>query len=646
MRVLYRKDGFAILHLREGRKDFTVVGELAQYEVGQRLAGRFTPEEHPRYGTQYRYIPAEAHEAAERFLSEMFMGLGPKTAKRIVEGLGPSLSYMQEPELLRDMAGIPLAKAQRWAQRYLEVAPDWQNHQVLYALDLSPKQRAQATRKWKDRTAQVLAQNPYRQMELEGVGFLIADGKARKLGVRTDDPRRLKAAAVFLLEGWLDWGHTAVSHSRLLQSGQRLGLTPEQTETALALAQEEGQLYAEENLWGLQAVRNTELKLSQLAAPATPASWPRGGDVDLAALFSLLRKHRTAALTGAAGTGKTTLIAKLLAATQQNVVLAAPTGKAARRLEEVLAERGLQYPASTLHRLLGENDEMPECDLLIVDEASMVDVFLLSRVQKALGQAQLLLVGDINQLPPVGPGQPFKDLLPDIGHLSLTTVHRQAAQNPIVQAAHRVLTGQRPTFDHDPRLRWAPLDEPQDLLLALPDAPPRPVILSPTRKGPFGSDELNPMLQQRFGRLSGAKVQLGNGWARVGDPVMCAKNNYELEVMNGEVGLVREVNPDGSRMVLELGERLIALDETHLADFQLAYAITVHKFQGSQAPWVYLLLHPTQRPLLSRELLYTGLTRASEGLVLLGQTAALDTALRTQAARRVTWLGYEQLKLS
>jgi exodeoxyribonuclease V alpha subunit len=640
LRVVYRQDEFAILSLQVGRESYTVVGDLAQYQPGQKLVGQFVAEEHPRYGLQYRYQPPGLEEAAQRFLETHFSGLGPKTAQRLIHTLGTDLNFLAHPEAMRDLAGIPLTRAQTWSQEFGEVAELWAHEQVLYALDLTPRQRSLAQRRWREDASRVLLENPYRLMELEGVGFAIADSKARKLGLATADPRRLQAAAVHAVERWLDWGHTAVSHDRIVRVAPNLGLDEAMLESGLWQARDEGMLYLDEAVWGLARVRQAELGLLGLAETSTTSYWPQGETAELVALFELLSRHRTVALTGAAGTGKTTLVARLLEEMEGEVLLATPTGKAARRLEEVLSQQGLPHPASTLHRLLGEHDELPDCDLVVVDEASMVDALLLARLQRALGQTPLLLVGDTHQLPPVGPGQPFRDLLPLLGHLELTTIHRQAAQSPIVQAAHRVLRGQRPLFDSDPRLQFIELDEPAQIVQAVATQPTRPVLLTPTRKGDWGTEGLNPLLQRALGPQHGPRVVLDGGGARVGDPVICTRNNYELEVMNGEVGTVSAIG--SGYMKVSMAERELEVPELYFPGFQLAYAITVHKFQGSQAPWVFLVLHPSQRPVLSRELLYTGLTRASEGLVLLGQPQALELALRTQAARRSTWLGWAQ----
>lgn len=641
LRVVFRQEEFAILSLQVGKENYTVVGDLAQYQPGQKLTGQFVAEEHPRYGRQYRYLPPGLEDAAQKFLQTHFSGLGPRTAQRLVLTLGTDLNYLAHPEALRDLAGIPLTRAQTWSQEFGEVADLWAHEQVLYALDLTPRQRTLAQRRWREDASRLLLENPYRLMELEGIGFTIADGKARKLGITSTDPRRLQAAAVHAVERWLDWGHTAITHDRMVRVAPNLGLDEATLEAGLWQAREEGLLHLDDTVWGLSRVRQAELGLMALAESTAISQWPRGETSELSALFDLLSRHRTVALTGAAGTGKTTLVARLLDALDGEVLLATPTGKAARRLEEVLAQQGVPRQASTLHRLLGEHDELPEAELVVVDEASMVDSLLLSRLQRALGDTPLLLVGDTHQLPPVGPGQPFRDLLPLLGHLELTTIHRQAAQSPIVQAAHRVLRGQRPQVSQDKRLQWIELEHPAQLVEQVAAAyPSRPVILTPTRKGDWGTEGLNPLLQRALGPQEGPRVNLEGGAARVGDPVICTRNNYELEVMNGEVGTVASVAT--GQMKVAFADRVIEVPEWYYPGFQLAYAITVHKFQGSQAPWVYVVLHPTQRPVLSRELLYTALTRASEGLVLLGHTRALELALQTQAARRTTWLGWAQ----
>lgn len=456
------------------------------------------------------------------------------------------------------------------------------------------------------------------------------------------------------LELLAEAGHTAPPVELLREA---MGLGEEEAYRLLAAASSSGLVRTERGRVGLlERFRQEEALLLAVRRLLQPSSlrleppWGHGLTEEQLGLFSLLSRARLALLTGGPGTGKSHTVGRLLASpglAGLRVALAAPTGKAAKRLAQLSGR-----PASTVHRLLevvpdgqggfrfrhGPSRPLPY-HLVVVDESSMLDVpTALALFQAAGPSTALLLVGDKDQLPPVGPGQPFADLLGRVPTLALTRLFRQAAGNPLVRAARAVLEGSEPLeAPPDPRFRLRLLPEEELPRAVLREAEEADVVLTPTNGGPVGVVRLNLLLRERRNPAPpAARVAMGLP-VGPGDPVVFLRNDYELMVANGESGRVLGLSSQGELLV-DTGEEVVRLPAEKWSQVLPAYAMSVHRSQGSEWPRVLLVLSRSQAPLLSRELVYTALTRAKERAVLLASPEALYLARSRRAGRRFTWL--------
>lgn len=663
-RVYFSASGYSAFALRVGERRVRVAGQI-QVQEGDRLSGTFALQEHPRFGPQYAplkvaVIPSQADTAGlVAFLARRVWGLGGAKARAIVEHFGADTpAAMDSPLLLRSVPGIG-GRAEAISESWQEVKGEYAAMARLYTLGLSSSQAERATRHFGPNAYEVLSADIYRLAEIPGLGFKMADRIALERGVDPQSPARLRAAAVYALEECLAEGHTAPSHERVLKAGERTGLAAENLNEGLRLALAEGAAEESGGRWGLKGVWKAEQEVAQRVEALNqktplekPLVAPEGLTEEQAAVFAWLSEGRITALTGGPGVGKTHTLAALVKAVAEaglSLALAAPTGKAAKRMSELA-----RYPAATLHRLLGFDPEQggfiygERCplpyDVIILDECSMVDIWLMRDFLRAIGpRTRVLLVGDPDQLPPVGPGAPFADLLERIPTVRLTRIFRQAQGNPIVRAAHRINQGRPPAFDDDPRLRLIEADDPEavrqqvpSLIRALEDATgARPPVITPMHDGPIGVIALNAFLKSIFNPVQGPGCAIGGGYeAQPGDPVIQTRNDYEVNLMNGEQAVVLETGQDG--LLLRTDEREIWLKAKQARSLHLAYALTVHKCQGSQWPGVLIVAHTAHYVMLTRELVYTALTRAEQAAWMVGTPKALALAARRQASRRET----------
>ena len=661
----------------QGRQGLvTLVGQLPGIGSGTevRARGRFVND--AQYGEQFRvdgFVPLtpETELGVERALgSGMVKGVGPALAARIVKTFGRrTLEILEQaPHRLREVPGLGKAKAER-------IAETWQRERgtrdvliVLQSHGLSPSLAARIQRAYGPRTAEVLRKNPYQlSQDVHGVGFRIADRIAQAFGVAEDSPARAEAGLVHLLQEIANRGHVFSPRERLVFEAQRdLGIPTERLEAAIdALA--ERHAVVRERLPSGEVVYPAPLHAAEvsaataiaklLAAPALPASQMElpveynGHQLtdEQQRALSLALAHRLIVITGGPGVGKTTLVRAIAAAFDplgDRARLAAPTGRAAKRLSEATGR-----PAQTLHRLLEfspQDGRFQRCrentlaaDLVVVDEASMIDLPLFAALLAALpASARLVLVGDVDQLPPVGPGAVLSELLSvaAVPSARLTFIHRQAAESRIVQAAHEVNRGEMPTRD--------PTDSRSDFLVLERNTGPEVVetiaelvaeripaglgiaaadiqVLSPRHQGDAGTLALNKALQER---LNADGKQATASGLRVGDKVMQLRNDYEKEVFNGDVGRVAMASD--RQITVMFDGRPVPYERREADDLQLAYACSVHKAQGSEYPAVVLALLSQHHPMLQRNLLYTALTRGRQLVVVVGSRKALSAAVR------------------
>lgn len=681
---------YVVLSMRvEGRADLVVAtGHSRSIESGAEveLIGRWV--EHPTYGRQFAFdrlaeqAPTAPAAVARRLA--LYPGIGSVTAERVVKKFGEeTLSVLdRQPRRLLEVKGIGEAGLARIMAFHAErTGPLARLEDRLAELDLPTRLARTLHERYAEAALQHLEQDPFRlAREVRGIGFKVADRIARALGLSMEAPARVDAGLVHVVREATSRGHCAME-SRVLgrQASELLSISEDDVADGLARLLEDEILVHEpadgDELYIFDPmVRDAEIKfattLGELAlAPRDPWSVPEHpehlGEAQRRAVEAVARTGVTV-LTGGPGTGKSTVVAQVLALARENGVetmLAAPTGRAAKRLEQATGTA-----AKTLHRLLeiqpdagvfGRSAEDPlPAGLLVVDEVSMVDVQIAAALADALHDAhRILLVGDADQLPSVGPGQVLRDVI-DAADLDdhpvevvrLDRVYRQDESSSIVHNAHRMLRGESLEPDeaqsggsffvtrssdelktHRLVVEMATERIPAAYGLAFPGDVQ---VLAPMRRGPAGTESLNAALQEvhSSGRPTLSMSERSGVSFREGDRVLQLKNDYERGVFNGDVGEVRLVDPADRRLEVDFGDAEATYEASDLRALGLAYAMTIHKSQGSEFPAVVVPVVRSHGLMLRRNLLYTAVTRAKRLCVLVGDGRAIERAI--QSARR------------
>jgi exodeoxyribonuclease V alpha subunit len=703
-RVTYHAEdsGYTVARLKVARERdlITIVGHFPGIQAGQTLRLRGFWREHPKYGRQFNVVHAQETRPAtltglEKYLgSGLIRGIGPVTARRIVAHFGletldiieQSCSRLIEVQGIAEKRVAMIEKAWAAQKAIKEVMIFLRGHGV------STTYAVKIYKQYGDQAIQVVSHNPYQlAADIFGIGFVTADTIARNIGIAPDSVFRYRAGILYVLQQAAEDGHCFLPERELVDLVvKRLALPdtpvdPTRISALISQMAEEKQLItqlgyedlADQRICYAPAFYYTEqalaTRLSAFArAPVEANLLPRvqrwidryteRRDITLSQeqrhAVELAATSRLLVLTGGPGTGKTfttRTIVDLWRAMGKSIRLAAPTGRAAQRLSEMTKQE-----AKTIHRLLAfdpktmgfrHNEEHPlEAQAFVVDETSMLDLFLAHSLFKAIPpDAQVLLVGDVDQLPSVGPGMVLRDLITcgQIPVVRLSEVFRQAASSHIVTNAHRINAGHFPHLTPTTKFAlsdclWLEAPEPElgaeGIVHLVSEYLPKQGIdlvkevqvLSPTTRGAVGTRQLNTMLQHLLNPRASGKTELARGGSvlRVGDRVIQQVNDYTREVFNGDLGTITGIDLEKQEVVVQFAEREVSYDYADLSELALAWAVTVHKSQGSEYPVVIFPLFMQHYLLLNRNLLYTGLTRAKKLSVLVGPTKAIGLAIK------------------
>ena len=706
-RVTYHNDesGFCVLRVKaRGHRDLvTVVGHSAAIAAGEWITATGEWFNDRTHGLQFkaRFLkttPPTTAEGIEKYLSSgMIRGIGPVYAKKMVKAFGEQVFDIIEanPERLREIDGIGVVRAQRITAAWAEQKAV---REIMVFLHSNGVGTARAVRIYKTYGAdaiQVMTDNPYRlARDIRGIGFRTADAIAMKLGIEKTAKIRVRAGISYALTEAMDKGHCGLPVEELAPLAvELLDVPKELIQTALDLELAEGAVIAdavgETRCIFLAGLYRSEQAIAErlrtLVRDKLPWAWI---DPDKALPWieqktglSLAPSQREAirlalmakllVITGGPGVGKTTIvnsILRILTAKGVNLLLCAPTGRAAKRMTEATG-----FEAKTIHRLLEvdpkgggfkRNAENPlDCELLVIDETSMVDVPLMHALLKALPDSSaLLIVGDIDQLPSVGPGQVLADIIQSeaIPVVRLTEVFRQAAESRIITAAHRINKGQIPDLarpEGDSDFYFVNAAEPEAALPLIVDLvknripnrfgfdPIRDVqVLCPMNRGGVGARSLNIELQAALNPAKEQKVERFGWTFAPGDKVMQIENDYEKEVYNGDVGYIDAVDLDTGELIASFDGRPVTYGFGELDTLVPAYAATIHKSQGSEYPAVVIPVMTQHYTMLQRNLIYTGITRGKKLVVIVGQAKAVAIAVKNVSGRRrwtklKEWLG-------
>lgn len=675
-----QENGYSVMRVKA--KDYadlvTLVGNLLDVPVGAVLLCDGVWKMDKRYGRQFvcetweEVMPATVYGIEKYLGSGLVKGIGPKFAHLIVERFGTeTIDIIEEDiERLYEVPGIGKKRVEKIRESW-EKQKDIKNVMLfLQQYGVSTAYAAKIYRQYGKESIDQVKENPYRLADdIWGIGFKTADGIAGKMGYGKNDLRRCRSGIQYTLNELADEGHVYAVEEQLIEAaGKLLEADREPIVQAMAgmiasedLIREQEAIYlppfyhsergTARRLLALMTSRSSALFEGNIDIQAIEKATGVGyDDVQVAAIRQAVRS-RVMVLTGGPGTGKTTTTQGIIAAYRAaglRVLLAAPTGRASKRMSEAT---GME--AKTIHRLLEfnpqdgykRNDDNPlEGDVLIVDECSMIDIILMYNLMKAIPvQMRLILVGDIDQLPSVGAGNVLRDII-DSGQvpvIRLTRIFRQAQSSRIVMSAHAINQGRYPDTSNgkDTDFFFIRKDDPEQVAEEivklvkhrLPKAYNQPLsniqVLTPMQRSVVGAGNLNMLLQQAL-NTSTLGISRGGINYKLGDRVMQIRNNYDKNVFNGDIGIIEKVNMEDRTLCIRFDGSLVEYEASELDEVTLAYATTIHKSQGSEYPIVVIPVLMTHFVMLQRNLIYTGITRAKKICVLIGQPKALAYAIR------------------
>ncbi|MGE3280032.1 MAG: ATP-dependent RecD-like DNA helicase [Alphaproteobacteria bacterium] len=696
-RVTYHnaENGFCVLRVKaRGHRDLvTAVGHAATISAGEWITASGEWINDRTHGQQFkaRFLRSStptSTEGIEKYLaSGMIRGIGPVYARKLVKAFGDKVFDVieAEPGRLREVSGIGPMRAERIASAWVEQKIVREIMVFLHGHGVGTARAVRIFKTYGADAIQVMSENPYRlARDIRGIGFKTADAIAMRLGIDKAAMVRVRAGISYALTEAMDEGHCGLPRDELVPlAAALLEVPPELVQTALELELVERTVIAdtvgEQSCIFLAGLYRAEQviadRLRRLASKALP--WPQIDPekalpwIEDKTGLSLAESQATAirlalvskvlVITGGPGVGKTTIvnaILRIISAKDVSLLLCAPTGRAAKRMTEATG-----FEARTIHRLLeidpktGDfkrgNDNPLDCDLLVIDETSMVDVMLMQALVRAVpDHAALLIVGDIDQLPSVGPGQVLADIIGSgaVPVVRLTEIFRQAAESRIITSAHRINRGMLPDLskpEGDSDFYFVPAEDPETAVARIVDLvgiriprrfgldPIRDIqVLCPMNRSGVGARSLNIELQTALNPAGENKIQRF-GWTFVpGDKVMQIENDYEKEVYNGDIGYIDGIDPETGELTANFDGRTVTYGFGELDTLAPAYAATIHKSQGSEYPAVVIPMLTQHYVMLQRNLLYTGVTRGKRLVVLVGQNKAVAIAVRNVSGRR------------
>ncbi len=724
--IYHSENGYTVFVLINNGQEITCVGSFSSINEGEYLELEGAYQVHPTYGDQFRVekftsIAPKDVLAMERYLgSGAVKGIGAALAARIVRRFqGDTFRIIEEePERLAEIKGISEKRAREIAAQLEEKREMRQAMLFLQQYGISPGLSVKIFQKYGQAMYDKIKKNPYQLADdIEGVGFRTADEIAQRVGICQDSDFRVRSGILYTLLQAAGEGHTCLPKDRLLFQARELLQVPEEV-----VEKHLTDLYVERRLvqrmlpnpeytgfpengdreapfFYAESYYHMELRVASMLCALNQTLETEGWvqkrleQVERRSKIRLEEEQRQAVveavqnglliITGGPGTGKTTTINTIIQYFEEEnleILLAAPTGRAAKRMTETTG-----YEAKTIHRLLEltgnpeqeqnravfmrDGDNPLEADVVIIDEMSMVDLFLMQALLRAiLPGTRLILVGDVNQLPSVGPGNVLRDMIASEAFpvVRLTRIFRQAAESDIIVNAHRINRGEPIKWNNKSRdffflERQEPLVVARVVLALVQEKLPRYVkakpfdiqVLTPMRKGPLGVEQLNGILQEYLNPKDSQKEEkeYKKGLFREGDKVMQIRNNYQLEwevrnrygmavdrglgIFNGDMGIIKQINHFAENMQVEFDEgRLVTYDFKQLDELELAYAITIHKSQGSEYPAVVIPLLGGPRMLMNRNLLYTAVTRARACVTLVGSAAVFENMVKNESEQK------------
>ncbi len=678
---------FTVAHLLcpGQKKPVIVTGILPAIQVGESISCKGSWKMHPKHGAQFEVesyemrLPQDARSIEKFLASGAVRGVGKAFAARLVERFGKDTLAVidKQPHLLQDISGLGQKRLDRLVASWQEQKALKELFVFLQGYGISRAYAKKILKAYGAEALQKIKQNPYSlAKEVHGMGFRLADAIAKNVGLKEDSPERISAGIDFVLYELSGEGHVCYPlEPFIIKAHESLHVDADlirqqvgrmfQAEAIELQKQNETYYIWSKPLYVSEAGIANEIKRLQNAKSSL-----REVNVDKAVVWSQEKLHlhfaplqeqavrqvlqeKVCIVTGGPGTGKSTITKALVAIFEKltdRIILAAPTGRAAKRLAEITHKY-----ASTIHRILKydftkgrfkyDRDNPLTCDLIIIDESSMIDTYLMYQLLKAIpAHAKVVLIGDVNQLPSIGPGCVLKDLIGSscIPTTRLNAIFRQAAGSKIILNAHRINEGQMPYTEHDPKFGkcdffFVEAKEPEDVLGTIVELVTTKIprdhymdskkdiqVLVPMRKGICGIDSLNRDLQKKLTPKESGFI------FRIGDKVMQLRNNYNKDVYNGDIGYISSIDHEEETFFVQMDDKSVEYEFTETDELVLAYAVSIHKYQGSECPCVVMPVHTTHFKLLTKNLLYTGVTRGKKLVFLVGTKKAIGIAVKNE----------------